>query len=440
MWPILLLACAPQADLRCTAELDSDVPTLLSISWAADGDSHVEFGVDEALGNRSPVSTGAEHRVPLYGMPADSTVYWRAVTEGVGECSGQTRTGSVPDETPSVTISIDTDGRSSARWIAGNLFRFIADEPRLAAFDRQTGQWVWAIVGNEGQISSDMQFAAGSNDVIFNQFDAAFAQDTGNLRRITLAGDTVWEWPTPLAHHMFAQLPDGKIAFQSLDVRPWTPPEGGEELQLIGDRVMELDPSDGATAEIFNAWDWLPVEENRHWEDLSLYPFGVDWTHGNALKYTAARDELLLSLGHADVLIEFGRQDGQAHQMYGLEGIPVAEGDLHFDYQHDPGWTQDGTLLMFSTDITTEASGAIEYELREGELHQVWAHDLPGGQERAIALGQAQRLDNGNTFITYGTAGVLREVDPQGQVVWEALADPGHAFAQVRLVEDWYAP
>lgn len=436
MWLSLLLAC--HAGLHVDATVDPEVPTVVVVSWEADGPSHVAFGPTADLGSVTPTESGSTHTIPLYGLPPDTDVYWRAVTDGVGEAEGVVHTGAVPPDFPTITITVDEPGRSEERWWFGALFEFFGHTPRVGGFDRATGALDWFIEGTDGMISVDAQFLAGTGDVYFNQFNAAFASDTGNIRRVNLRGDTVGEWYTPLAHHMFVQLPDGKIGFQSLDTRAWTDPESGDTEDVIGDRVMELDPADGSTREIFTVWDWISPTWNRHWDDLSIYPDGIDWTHGNALKYAPDTDAYLLSLGHADILMSFGRTDGQLREMYGQEGVPVAADSLAFDYQHDPSWTDAGTLTMFGTNLDADASGAIEYELRDGELHEIWSHDIHGGDLQSVALGQVTRLANGNTLVAYGAEGVMREVTPDGEVVWEAVSDQG--FGNGRLFDDWYAP
>ena len=47
----------------------------------------------------------------------------------------------------------------------------------------------------------------------------------------------------------------------------------------------------------------------------------------------------------------------------------------------------------------------------------VWQY-VPPTTEQAIVFGLAQRLDGGNTLITFGDTGRVREVDPDGGVVW----------------------
>jgi len=56
----------------------------------------------------------------------------------------------------------------------------------------------------------------------------------------------------------------------------------------------------------------------------------------------------------------------------------------------------------------------------------------------STAGGQAIRLDSGNTLFNAGTAGVLQEVTPTGDLVWEARASVGDAFIKLLPVRDFY--
>ena len=55
-----------------------------------------------------------------------------------------------------------------------------------------------------------------------------------------------------------------------------------------------------------------------------------------------------------------------------------------------------------------------------------------GGVSR---LGQARRLKNGNTLITYGGGGVVREVTPEGEPVWELSTPLGTWLGNVSWVD-----
>ena len=174
-----------------------------------------------------------------------------------------------------------------------------------------------------------------------NRFDSDFQEDLAVIQHRSWEGELVEEWRTELGHHMFLQLPEGGLAWQSLDVRSWIDPETGEELDLVGDRLMET-LSDGSTRTVSSVWDWLPVEENLFFSLPSLYPQGVDWSHGNSLELSPDGEHYLLSLGNAGVVAQLDRESGEPVWMSGAQGVPLHEGSLHFEHQHGDRWQPEG--------------------------------------------------------------------------------------------------
>ena len=53
-------------------------------------------------------------------------------------------------------------------------------------------------------------------------------------------------------------------------------------------------------------------------------------------------------------------------------------------------------------------------------------------------MGEAHRLPNGNTLHNYGSNARLREVTPEGQVVWDVQWS-GSLIARSTPIEDLYA-
>ena len=47
-------------------------------------------------------------------------------------------------------------------------------------------------------------------------------------------------------------------------------------------------------------------------------------------------------------------------------------------------------------------------------------------------------LSNGNRLLAFGTSGIIREVTPQGEVVWELQSPLGTAFGRVMALQEFY--
>ena len=113
-----------------------------------------------------------------------------------------------------------------------------------------------------------------------------------------------------------------------------------------------------------------------------------------------------------------------------------------FDYQHGVTFTDDGNLLL-STQLTSanpyHQSGDDTLAVREYEidhenkvLRQVWAFGEDRGIEGKYA-GEAHRLANGNTLHNFGTGARLREITPDGALVWDVKFPGGNTGGNGRL-------
>lgn len=446
---IFLLACNQPAsvppagdsddsggDGSCAWRVNPLIADVIDLDWTttADAMSTVEYGLTEAYGETAPAVAGATVHVNLIGLPGDSDVYWHAVsTSSVGttECTGTAHTESVPGEIPRIDVSIQALPDRSGRYIIGAFFGAAGQSVQLAAYDRE-GAVVWYYQGDRGQSSLDMHYARSGGGVLFNEFHGSMGGEGGQIRHITMGGDLLETWAAPYAHHMFTELPDGTLTFQRTDIRAYTDPESGESGDWVGDSLAEI-PRGGEATTVFSIWDWLTPTWNDRMSAFSIYG-GLDWSHGNMIKYDEDKDQYLLSLAHAASILDIHREDMSVLRILGKDGVLAAP---PFDYQHDPTWLDDTHLLMFMTD--EDGSGAIEYELRDGIPQEVWRQ---GFETDALALGQATRLPNGDTFVNHGAAARLQQVNAAGELVWEARPSEGNGggalFAQFMVVDDLY--
>lgn len=421
-----LLACEDEAEpatLDCRAELSPDNTLVVGVEWSApEGESWVEFD-DGASARLTPTQGGGELHFDLVGLPPDRDVPWTGVTEtadGRLECSGTTRTGAAPEELPPVWV--DT-GADRPGWVIGSFYEMDGAVARLAAY-RRDGTLVWYHLGRADHNALDLQWARDGRGLVYNDFASNLVDDTSSIRRISWAGEELGALDTPLGHHFFEELPDGTLAWQQLDVRMVSTADGEEE--WAGDAIAETTP-DGVTSVVFSVWDVLEPTVNDYMLLPDFYP-GEDWTHGNGLVWHD--DHYTLSLGHAGDVLEIDRATGAA-TVYGVDGVPA---EPQFEYQHDAHWLDDGHLLLYST--SDGLSSAIEYELGDDGLREVWRWDTPG---MSFYLGQARVLADGNRFVNGAAQGWMWEIDPAGEVVWEMETEDGYGFGQWLLVDDLYA-
>jgi hypothetical protein len=435
---LFLTACHPQVhDVVVT--VDADVHTVLNVRWRSmePGPSRVDYGF--AAGS-TPFSTpldagGTAHERTLLGLPPLTTVYLRPVTLVDGEQWSEAEIGeteNVPAGLPSLEVTVADFGRMSPeRYLLGTT---MGDASTLFAIDRD-GTVRWYCEGPSDTMWPDVAFTAQGNDLLYAEYDQERVEDIGAVKQITLGSDSVTSTRTPNGHHAFDVLPDGAIAWLALDTRSVDDGAGGH-VAIAGDKIVETAP-DGTTRDVYSTWDWLPWPTGG---DPGFYHNMLDWTHANTIRYDADADTYVTSFANVDTIVELDRESGVPLRTFGtLDGYNPDTDSALFASPHDPTVLPDDHLLLYTT--TDAVSGVLEYEIDDAtrSLHEVWRYGFEEGVE-AEALGQASRLENGNTLVSFGMRGVVREVTPQGEVVWELLAPSGTWFGRVRLFDDFYDP
>jgi len=436
-----LLGCR-DAELAVTAEVNEQVATVIQLSWSTQepGRSRVRFGEDGGLDRETPwTSEGTQHSVELLGLPALAEIGWEAVTEVEGaeiSATGSATTGGLPAELPELQIAASDDSLiSDEPYLLG--VTLSSEVGALFAIDRQ-GRWLWyrLLEVEAGEVSlatTEISFARGSNELLYNVFAADLDPDHDAIHRVSMAAEELDRRPLRRSHHAFTELPDGALAYLAVDPRVSYDPDLRRQPGVMGDLVMELAP-DGSERVVLSSWDWRQPEHHERW-DITPYPFGGDWTHANNLEYHEDTGTYLISLGHLDTVLEVDRHSGEVLREFGEGGIPVAEGELPFHFQHGACWTPEDTLLLTSSRPGERGFLALEYQVGERELRQVWSHEL---DSTAILGGQALRLGNGNTLVNGGSLGLLQEVTPYGELAWELQTPAGSIIWHVQPFFDFY--
>ncbi len=420
-----------------------DIGTFVDVSWETSepGYSWVEYGTTEARELSSPVSTesSTQHRVTLYGVPALSDVYVRAYTDVGGDILStdtEFSTTNLPSELPDLTVDIyDNSLAQPTPYIVG----IIQGQKNLLFGMDRDGNFLWYQPFHDGMAGFNIQRPLDGNGVIFNYAFWPLSLGTSWVRRQNIKNQDVDEQSFSSAHHDFAQLPDGTLAVIQATFGTGTDTDGSE-VTVVGDDILERSP-EGVDTTVFSLFDWLEPVPNEYW-DLSFYKEGYDWSHANALNYYSDTETYLMSFAHLNSVAEIERSTGNVLRSfgdYGNYGYADA-GTTPLRFQHYAHWTEDGTLLMtVHYNADDDNFMAVEYSVDDQArtIEEIWSY----GREDSIpvlAEGQVFRLDNGNTLVNFGYAGILREVTPDGEVVWEVLADVGTWFGSIMYVDDFY--
>ena len=67
---------------------------------------------------------------------------------------------------------------------------------------------------------------------------------------------------------------------------------------------------------------------------------------------------------------------------------------------------------------------------------EIWSN--ASDQAGLTMLGQAHRLESGNVLVNYGGKGIIREITPEGEVVWELSSPLGTWFGNARVADSLF--
>jgi len=249
---------------------------------------------------------------------------------------------------------------------------------------------------------------------------------------------------------------------------------------LWPDQIVEVQPVGTDQANIvweWNIWDHLiqdfdSTKDNYgvvgdHPELLDINfadspdhfnPYKSDWMHCNGIDYNPILDQIALScrnvneiyiIDHSTTTEEAaghtGGNSGKGGDILYRWGNPEAyragtADDQQLFGQHDIQWINEGRLgagdlIVFNNGVGRSTSYSSvdvispplvngEYVLQSGSP---WAPAAPswswdqGTNISASSLGGVERLENGNTLVTWGVRGTFIEVNPEGEVVWKYI-------------------
>lgn len=440
----LLLAPAATGcadDFAVEAWIDEDMASTIHLAWSTEsaGTSWVEYGDSRSRDLVTPQSEAStDHAFTLYGSPFLETVHYRAVTEVDGvelTTTGRIQTGGRPSSLPDLTVNTwDEGAASSERFLLG-----VASTDGAGCvyvIDRE-GRWRWYWEGLADHQLVELAWAEAGTFLV-NSFHTDHSQDEGHLQKLSFEGEqgTVF---TEEAHHAFTRLSDGTIAYIAVDIREWTDPETGTTEDVVGDAIRILPAEDdgyGEPYDLFSTWDWREPEVHDRWDD-GFYPQGADWTHANAINHYPDRGTYLISLRNMEMVLEIDDTTGEVVREMGEDAEYTLDADSEpFSYPHEPIWRSSGNLLV----VTTEQETVLrEYAVDDQEQLVTEVDSFGEGEGLyAVAQGMARELDNGNLLVTWGSAGRLQELTPEGEVVWEVETGAGWILGGVRLFDGFY--
>jgi arylsulfate sulfotransferase len=212
--------------------------------------------------------------------------------------------------------------------------------PTPALFADRDGNPIWYYDVGQGNFAFPFKLLPDGNILLsITEFTSGLGSV---LREVDLAGNTIREMTIDALgqkmtsagydfvpggfHHDFATLPNGHV-IAIVDCSKWFTnlPGYPGKLQVIGDGLVDLDQNWNPVW-AWNSFDHLDV--NRHVDGLP------DWTHSNAILYSPADGNLILSMRNQSWVLKIDYNNG------GGTGSVL----WHLGYQGDFALTDGGTV------------------------------------------------------------------------------------------------
>lgn len=418
----LLTACAPDfQDVQ--VELSPDMGTVVAVSWVDDGEpSVVQFGPD--FSKTAPAVPGDDGRVHalLLGTPQLTELSLRPARTDALQRPGEVHsvlTGLLDPSLPLIEVQQGADLQAQAPYLITTL---LAESSGLLVVDR-AGEPVWFHPIDDGRMALKVEPTLDETGLLaILQAPETEESGQGELVWFGFDGQVQRSLSLPDAHHGFAQLPDGGLAWLEWESRVTT-----RDIEYMGEVVM-VQPA-GQEPRVLAT-------------DLELFPdvinnVGERGTHANGLFYDAARDRLLVSFRNLHTVVELDVATGEALELHGKQGTRDFDPQLvAFIAQHSPSVTGDDTLLVFDNGDGEQPTRVREYRIDEDALREVSVIQAGGP---VLALGDAVRQSNGHTVVSWGMRGEIWQVDAQGETLWSMSMALGAAPGSVRLLDEGFA-
>jgi len=412
------------------------------VHWTTSEPTHprVEFGPGGDLRWFVEGAQGTDHEVLVIGMRPETSYTLQAVSVAAGGVESRSdqltyETGSVPFGDLVTEVAEYDETLAEPGWTLTNVAVKGVNYPVTAAMFDMDGEpvWYWRQSDRDGRNDVEVSLVDGEDSAHPRVLVGAGVAPDAPAVEVNLAGEVVWEGPVQVGdaqlvtigamHHSFTRLSSGDYLALYYD---------GKDADLF-DVIQQFD------AELNSTWTWsaenLPV---------SIYPWGnavLADLEENVAYYNGRMNSTLHKIDRADGAVLWRLGEGGD-----FDPDPDAEHPW-FHEAHAPELQPNGNILLYDNGGTArDFSRVLELAIDEEAMTAEIAWEYPGGLAddpwSTLAMGDADRLANGNTLVTAGSliAGDspsrVFEVTPDGTMAWELwMSGAGEELAAPYMTE-----
>jgi hypothetical protein len=211
-------------------------------------------------------------------------------------------------------------------------------------------------------------------------------------------------------------------------------PGGMTNATVTGLIIQKISPHKDVVFQ-WRSWDHMSILDATH-EDFTAY--NIDYVHGNSLDIDNDSN-IILSSRHLDEISKINSTTGEFIWRLGGKHneFTFVNDTAKFSHQHYVRRLANNNILFFDNGNyhTPNYSRAVEYSMNETAktVELVWEYrNTP--TIYSSAMGNAQRLENGNTMIGWGlNDATLTEVTPDKSVLYTLSLPTGqYSYRSVR--------
>ena len=384
------------------------------VFWTTPVPASTALDVDCGEGTATILGDGLrmDHEVFVMGLYPEAGCVFTARSEDGDGVAAEAETAfsvpSRPEALPPLELLVDGGEVVQPGWTLFNLTNKYEQSPPIAAVVDAVGRYRWYHVRATSATGSGTPVSRVSQGILIG------GSNDGGITWPALVdweGRLLWEEALAMHHEILLEAQGEELLYLGTTTEcPDGIPDSGT--------IVRYAPG---TDEVL--WKWVFCEHFTPAEAKT------DWDHTNALVPFPGEDAFLLSAKTLNGLFKIDVGTGEVLWRLGKGGDFVrvdGETTIPFLRQHAPEFLGEDEILLFDNgkDTVREKSGAVQLRFDEEAMtYEVTWSWYPDPPIFCHMWGDADRLGNGNTLMTFGRRNEendshLIEVTMDGDEVW----------------------